>query len=199
MPRFLRRLRFRPAGWRRRLVFWWLARDGGGFSAVALCCVPVLALGSIVAIALSARPNGEPRRSEMAQKRALELHCLAENIYFEARGEPLDGQYAVAEVTLNRLRSPYFPKTICAVVYDTRWDPQRRRFVAHFSWTQMEERGEPWGPLWQQAQTVATAVISDAYMPVVPDALYYHTDDVQPYWANSKRSVARIGNHVFYR
>ena len=104
------------------------------------------------------------------------MRCLAENIYYEARGEPLNGQYAVAEVTLNRVRSPYFPKTICAVVHDTRWDPQRRRFVAHFSWTQMEDRGDPWGPLWQQSITVATAVINEAHMPIVPDALYYHAD-----------------------
>ena len=46
---------------------------------------------------------------------------------------------------------------------------------------------------------VATAVIDDAHMPIVPDALYYHADSVQPYWANPKRSVARIGSHVFYR
>ena len=63
----------------------------------------------------------------------------------------------------------------------------------------MEDRGEPWGPLWQQSIAVATAVINESYMPVVPDALYYHADNVQPYWANGKRSVARIGNHVFYR
>jgi spore germination cell wall hydrolase CwlJ-like protein len=161
--------------------------------------IPVLALASIVAFAWSSRSRGEPRRVETAQQRARELTCLAENIYFEARGEPLNGQYAVAEVTLNRVRSPYFPKTICAVVHDTRWDPQRHRFVAHFSWTQMEDRGEPWGPLWQQSIAVATAVINDSHMPVVPDALYYHANSVQPYWANTRRVVARIGSHVFYR
>ena len=108
-------------------------------SFIAMLAVPIVALTSIVAFAYSGRARDEPRRLEAAHKRAVELQCLAENIYFEARGEPLNGQYAVAEVTINRLRSPYFPKTICGVVHDTRWDPLRRRFVAHFSWTQMEE------------------------------------------------------------
>ena len=192
-------MRFRPSAWRRRIVFLWLAREGGGISSVAMLALPLLALFSIVAFAYSSRSRVESRRVEVAQDRALELRCLAENIYYEARGEPLNGQYAVAEVTLNRVRSPYFPKTICAVVHDTRWDPQRRRFVAHFSWTQMQDRGDPWGPHWQQSIAVATAVINDAHTPIVPDALYYHATSVQPYWANSRRSVARIGNHVFYR
>jgi spore germination cell wall hydrolase CwlJ-like protein len=192
VARTLRRLR-------NRIVFRWLARDGGGISFVAMLAVPVIALTSIVAFAYSGRTRDEPRRLVVAQQRAEDIRCLAENVYFEARGEPLNGQYAVAEVTVNRLRSPYFPKTICAVVHDTRWDPLRRRFTAHFSWTQMEDRGEPWGPLWQQSMAVATAVINDTYLPIVPDALYYHADSVQPYWANPKRTVARIGSHVFYR
>lgn len=192
MPRYLKR-------WRRRIVFSWLAREGGGISSFAMAALPVFALTSIVAFAYSQRSRVESHRVEAAHERAIELRCLAENIYYEARGEPLDGQYAVAEVTLNRVRSPYFPKTICAVVHDTRWDPLRHRYVAHFSWTQMAERGEPWGPHWQQAITVASAVLDDAYMPLVPEALYYHADSVQPYWAGTKHSVARIGSHVFYR
>ena len=200
MPRsLLYRAHIRPAAWRRKIVFYWLARDGGGISFFALLALPIVALTSIVAFAYSGRMRGEPARLQAANERAHELQCLAENIYFEARGEPLNGQYAIAEVTLNRLRSPYFPKTICGVVHDTRWDPARRRFVAHFSWTQMEPKSDPWGPHWQQAIAVATAVVNDAHMPLVPDALYYHASGVQPYWASSKQSVAKIGNHIFYR
>ena len=200
MPRsLLYRVHIRPAAWRRKIVFYWLARDGGGISFFAMLAVPIVAISSIVAFAYSSHTGDEPARAEAAHQRALELRCLAENIYFEARGEPLDGKYAVAEVTLNRVRSPFFPKTICGVVHDTRWDPLRRRFIAHFSWTQMESRSEPWGPAWQEAIAVATLVVDDAYMPLVPDALYYHASGVQPYWASTKRSVAKIGNHVFYR
>jgi N-acetylmuramoyl-L-alanine amidase len=200
VPRFLRmRVRFRPAEWRRRIVFYWLARGGSGLSFLAMLALPIVAITSIAGFAYTSRPGDEPARLEIARERALELRCLAENVYFEARGEPLDGQYAVAEVTINRVRSPYFPKTICGVVHDTRWDPDRRRFVAHFSWTQMEPKTEPWGPAWQEAMAVATAVADDVHMPLVPDALYYHSTGVQPYWANPRRSVAKIGNHIFYR
>ena len=137
MPGLLKKLR-------RRIVFHWLAREGGGISAFAMFAIPVLALTSIVTFAYSSRTRDEPARERATQQRALELRCLAENIYFEARGEP-------------------------------------------------------WGPRWQQAIAGATAVIDDTYMPVVPDALYYHSTGVQPYWASSKRGVAKIGNHVFYR
>jgi N-acetylmuramoyl-L-alanine amidase len=184
---------------RRRVVFYWLARDGGGFSSWALIALPIVAIASIIAVARATHAHADIGRLEASRQRALELRCLAENIYFEARGEPVDGQYAVAEVTLNRVRSPHFPKTICKVVHDTRWDPMRRRFTAHFSWTQMEARGEPWGPAWQEAMAVATAVVDDAHMPRVPDALYYHATTVQPYWARPRRVVATIGNHIFYR
>jgi N-acetylmuramoyl-L-alanine amidase len=194
----LYRARNRAASWRRRIVFHWLAREGSGISFFAMLAAPSIALISIVTFAYSGHSRDQDARLDSEHRRALELRCLAENIYFEARGESLNGQYAIAEVTLNRVRSPYFPKTICGVVHDTRWDPARRRFVAHFSWTELEH-SEPWGPAWQQALAVATAVSNDAHMPLVPDALYYHATGVQPYWARTKRRVARIGNHVFYR
>jgi len=163
-----------------------------------MLALPVVAVGSIVTLAYVSHSREEPVLHGAAQRRAVEIDCLAENIYFEARGESLDGQYAIAEVTLNRVRSPYFPKTICGVVHDTRWDPLRRRYVGQFSWTELEH-GEPWGPKWQQAISVANAVYNDTYMPLVPDALYYHATRVRPYWANDRRVVARIGNHIFYR
>ena len=79
------------------------------------------------------------------QNRTIETHvqnldCLARNIYYEARGEPLAGQYAVAEVTMNRKASPFYPKTVCEVVY------QREAF----SWTDSKELETPAGPAWKQ-------------------------------------------------
>jgi N-acetylmuramoyl-L-alanine amidase len=193
-------MRLRPGSLWRRLVFRWHARErGGGFAVVAMAAVPVVAIGSIVTFARSGHSGNDIARTEAAQTRARELHCLAENIYYEARGEPLDGQYAVAEVTLNRVRSPRYADTICEVVYDTRWDPLRRRRVGHFSWTELEERDEPWGPAWEQAMRVATVVYNESYMPLVPEALHYHAVSVHPYWAQHMHSVAKIGNHVFYR
>jgi N-acetylmuramoyl-L-alanine amidase len=160
--------------------------------------IPVAVLGTIVVFAHSGRSETEEARVQIAHIRAREISCLAENIYYEARGESLNGQYAVAEVTMNRVKAPRYPKTVCGVVYDTRWDRSRRRFVGHFSWTEMHDRSDPWGPAWEQAKKVATTVYNDSYMPLVPDALHYHAIDVQPDWARSMHAVARIGNHVFY-
>jgi N-acetylmuramoyl-L-alanine amidase len=183
--------------WRHRLTMYWRigSRDNLAFGAMVM--TPLVALGAIVYLAYS---DDTVKRVNAAQQRALDIHCLAENIYFEARGEPERGQYAIAEVTMNRRASPHFPDTICEVVHDTRWDRLRRRLVAHFSWTQqLLKRKDPTGPAWDRALKIATAVHDNAYVPVVPHALHYHAADVRPYWAESKRRIAVIGNHVFYR
>ena len=192
--------------WRSRPHFYWLAGAKDSLGFLAMLGLPVVALMSIVCFAYSERTRVEPahleaerRNAAAAQQRALDLECLAENIYFEARGEPLDGQRAVAEVTLNRTRSPYFPHTICAVVHETQWDPLRRRLVAHFSWTELSVLSEPTGSAWKQAMTVASAAYDDTYMQVVPGALFYHAISIRPDWARTKTAVATIGNHIFYR
>jgi hypothetical protein len=195
----LREARTWSGYWRRRLALSWALREKGDFAFLAMLGLPMLFLGSIIYFAYATRDNFDGSRIDAALKRERELHCLAENIYFEARGESLEGQYAIAEVTMNRLASPHFPDTVCEVVHDTRWDRLRRRLVAHFSWTAFEVRSEPTGPAWKQAKVVATAVYDGHYMPVVPGALFYHATYVNPYWANSKRIVAKIGNHIFYR
>ncbi len=186
------------AAWRRRLAFYWLVGGKENLAFFAMIGMPIIMLGLIVHFAFKVQASFDGSRIEAARQRALDLRCLAENIYFEARGEPLKGQYAIAEVTMNRLASPYFPGTICDVVHDTRWDPLRRRLVAHFSWTELERRSKPRGPAWEQAMGVATAVYDKTYTPVVPDALFYHATSIRPYWARTKRIVAKIGNHVFY-
>jgi spore germination cell wall hydrolase CwlJ-like protein len=200
----LHEVRIWPVVWRRRLTFYWRAGEKDNLAFFAMLGLPIVAVASIVYFAYTERTRGEPARvaaahRDAAQRRALDLRCLAENIYFEARGEPLDGQRAVAEVTLNRTRAPNFPRTICEVVHDTRWDPMRRRFVAHFSWTELRFLSEPTGSAWKQAMAVASAAYDDTYMPVVPGALFYHATTIHPDWARTKRTVAKIGNHIFYR
>ena len=184
---------------RRRWAMYWLLREKADTPFFALLGLPFLVVGLIIYFAYSARSTIDGSRIDAAKERAREIRCLAENIYFEARGETLKGQYAVAEVTMNRLASPYFPDTICEVVHDTRWDTSRKRLVAHFSWTAFKLRLESGSPAWQQAMKVATVVYHGYYEPVVPDALFYHATYVTPYWASSKKVVARIGNHIFYR
>jgi spore germination cell wall hydrolase CwlJ-like protein len=117
-----------------------------------------------------------------------ELLCLAKNIYYEARGEPLHGKIAVAQVTLNRVtHRTEFQSSICGVVYAKH----------QFSWT-MESYREPRGEAWHEAQAIAKAVIiGTAYLPSFK-ALYFHNLTVKPQWNRTKEIVARIGNHIFY-
>ena len=117
-----------------------------------------------------------------------EIFCLAKNIYHEARGESIEGQIAVAQVTLNRVASKQFNRTVCGVVY------------AHsqFSWTLDSKRSVRDRKAWQGAVDIAAAVLTKS-IPL-PDfrALYFHTKQVNPRWNRGKRVVARIGNHIFY-
>jgi spore germination cell wall hydrolase CwlJ-like protein len=129
--------------------------------------------------------SAEERR--MAQ-RAEDLRCLAENVYHEARGEPLAGQYAVAEVTMNRVRSREFPDSVCAVVYQP----------GAFSWTAGSDPRAPSGYEWQRAQAIAGSVYDNSEAPLVAGALYYHTTQVSPDWAPTRTHVTRIGRHLFY-
>jgi N-acetylmuramoyl-L-alanine amidase len=126
------------------------------------------------------------------------LLCLARNVYFEARGEPMAGQYAVAEVTMNRKASGRFSNTVCGVVHQKNWDPLRRRYVGAFSWTELEQAPIPMGEDWQRAWKVAEAVYYRQEAPVLESALFYHANYIKPSWAREKQAVARIGNHVFY-
>jgi spore germination cell wall hydrolase CwlJ-like protein len=181
------------------MALYWLLREKGDVVFFAALGVPFILVGCIVYFAYTSRSSLDGSRIDAAIARAQDIRCLAENIYFEARGETLRGQYAVAEVTMNRLASPHFPDTICDVVHDTRWDTARQRLVAHFSWTAFKLRLNSDSPEWQQAMKVATYVYDGHYEPIVPGALFYHATYVNPYWASSKRMVARIGNHIFYR
>jgi spore germination cell wall hydrolase CwlJ-like protein len=207
--------RFWPAIWRRRFAYYWLVVDTDNLKFFSMFGMLILGLIGIVRFAYvdrvliepagiqpawmqPARIHAEQREAALARRRATDLECLAENIYFEARGEPQDGQYAVAEVTLNRTRAEHFPHTVCGVVHETRWDPSRRRFVADFSWTELGTLSPQEGPDWKQAMAVASAAYDDQHELLVPGALFYHATSVHPAWSRTRKSVARIGKHIFY-
>ncbi len=199
-------VRLWPVLWRRRLAYYWVcgAKEHLPFAGALVLLVVAVAGGIYYAclngISLEpARLEALRREEARASERAAELQCLAENVYFEARGEPLAGQYAVAEVTLNRTRAQQFPHTICGVVHETRWDPVRRRHVADFSWTELGALAPEDGPAWKHALAVANAAYEDLYPQVVPDALYYHAVSVRPEWSRGRHRVATIGKHIFYR
>jgi spore germination cell wall hydrolase CwlJ-like protein len=118
-----------------------------------------------------------------------ELYCLALNVYFEARGESMEGKFAVAAVTMNRVRNPRFPSAICAVVW------QRRQF----SWTHDGRSDNPYEKeAWGEALWVATLTYEFSYPSNVGAATYYHAAYARPVWAKSLQKVARVGRHIFY-
>lgn len=190
-----------PVVWRSRLLFYWFTLEKDSFGFIVMISLPVSLLAVLIYFAhgQGARVEATQQIREAAHQRSIELQCLAENVYFEARGEPMDGQYAVAEVTLNRVASGYFPDTVCEVVHETRWDPSRKRQVAAFSWTDLGPMRRPRGDAWDQAVAAATAAYDGVRTPQVPGALYYHATYIDPYWAKTKTPIATIGNHAFYR
>lgn len=195
-----------PVVWRRRLADYWLFGEKEHLAFLALVLLLVLSVLGVISFAYLRGTRLEPARLEVIQEqetsdrqRASNLQCLAENIYFEARGEPLAGQYAVAEVTLNRTHARNFPHDICQVVHESRWDSNRRRFVADFSWTERGALFPEDGPAWRQSLAVAEGAYEELRAPVVPGALYYHATNVQPGWAKIRKLIGTIGNHVFYR
>ena len=199
-------VRIWPLVWRRRLANYWLFGDKELLAFLAALVLLILAALGLISLAYLRGTRLEPARLEAIQQQettdrqqASNLQCLAENIYFEARGEPLAGQYAVAEVTLNRTHARNFPHTICQVVHESRWDPNRRRFVADFSWTERGALFPEDAAAWRQAVTVAEGAYQELHAPVVPGALYYHATNVQPGWAKTRKVIGTIGNHVFYR
>ena len=200
------KVRHWPAVRRRRPAYFWFSGRKDDLAFLVMLGVPATAVAAITCFAYLDRSSAPPaavtgiaREARAASRRAADLQCLAENVYFEARGEPIEGQYAVAEVTLNRRWAENFPHTICDVVHESRWDPVRARFVADFSWTELGALSPPVGPAWTQAMAVASAAYDDLIEPVVPGALFYHATSIRPAWSRHRTVVATIGNHVFYR
>ncbi|HVW57992.1 MAG TPA: cell wall hydrolase [Rhizobiaceae bacterium] len=126
-----------------------------------------------------------------------EQRCLTAAIYFEARGESVKGQAAVAQVVLNRVRNPAYPKTICAVVYQN--DDWRNACQFSFACDGIKERvTEP--KHWKMAEEVAMAVTAGKiWLPDVGSATHYHATYVHPRWAHAMEMVKKIGKHLFYR
>jgi spore germination cell wall hydrolase CwlJ-like protein len=127
---------------------------------------------------------------------AEQVHCLALNIYFEARSETFRGRKAVAAVTLNRLQSERFPKTVCEVVRQGGDESLHR---CQFSWWCDGRSDHPRDSRsWASAVTLAEAVLRHGVKDPTRGALWYHADYVRPFWRREKRRVAVIGRHIFY-
>lgn len=114
----------------------------------------------------------------------MQLDCLAQTVYYEARGEPSQGKLAVAHVVVNRARG----KPLCAVVYDG----------CAFSWTCKARKG-PFGPAWTESQRIASDVISGKTTDPTGGATSFHNTSVRPGWAAKLKFTVRIGSHLFYK
>jgi spore germination cell wall hydrolase CwlJ-like protein len=181
---------------RRRLRLSWFRADKQAMASVLLVGV----VAGILVFGLRAVFGEQSEARERVRAAELQdLNCLARNVYFEARGEPEAGQYAVAEVTMNRKASSLFPDTVCGVVYEKRWDAIRGRYVGAFSWTEFGVLPTPKGEEWERAWQIAEAVYYRREPPRLQGVLHFHARHIHPSWAKEKRAAARIGQHVFYR
>lgn len=126
---------------------------------------------------------------EMVKYTAADLDCLTKNIYYEAGVEDRIGKYAVAHVTLNRMKTGYWGKSVCKVVYARK----------QFSWTLQNKLPKPNKTLWQESRDIALDTLSGARVRGLNRSLYYHADYIRkPYWVDPATHVLTIGRHLFY-
>jgi hypothetical protein len=129
------------------------------------------------------------------EDRAQALECLALAIAYEAGYESAEGQQAVAEVVLNRVRTPGFPKSVCGVVFAGSLQKTGCQFT--FTCDGSLRRRLP-DRILQQARSIAEQVLDGRRATIVGNALNYHAAYVSPYWAPTLQRVTRIGLHIFY-
>jgi hypothetical protein len=116
--------------------------------------------------------------------------CLAKAVYFEARGETLEGQLAVAEVVLNRARSGRYPPSICGVVTQ----PAQFSFIRAGRFPAVD----PSSDCWKKALAIADVATRHLAASLAPNVLWYHATYVAPAWGRQKTRAAQIGTHIFY-
>lgn len=115
--------------------------------------------------------------------------CIAKNIYYEARSEPIEGQIAVAHVTMNRVNAEHWPNTPCEVVYEDK----------QFSWTHLIKDQTPReNEAYKQAMTIARDVMIGNTSDPTLGATFYHANYVNPSWAKQMTVSKVIGYHIFY-
>jgi len=129
--------------------------------------------------------------------RAKSEKCLAEAVYFEARGEAVRGQIAVAQVVMNRAFSGFYPNTVCGVVYQNR----HRHLACQFTFAcdnNPDVVREP--DMWDRAKKIAKAMLDgQLWLPEVAKSTHYHAYWVRPSWVNEMKKMYKFGVHTFYR
>jgi spore germination cell wall hydrolase CwlJ-like protein len=124
------------------------------------------------------------------------LECLSQAVYYEAAREPQLGQEGVAQVVLNRMRHPAYPKSVCGVVYQG----AARTTGCQFTFTcDGSLRWAPQPALWSRARAVAARALAGYVDKTVGSATHYHAQYVAPYWAPTLVKMTQVGQHIFYR
>ncbi len=183
-----------------------------GMNLAALLGQEKEALGAVKATRLqqiveppATRPKARPATNAIAYDRDWiseqpaprggdEFECLAKALYFEARGEGIKGQAAVAEVILNRVDSPRFPGSVCGVVNQSNSRGCQFSFMCDGAAEHVGDKGA-----WNVAGKIARAMIDGAPRKLTAGATYFHTPAVKPSWARRFQRTAEIGRHIFYR
>jgi len=168
----------------------------GGTPVLGAMCAILLAFSTEASAGRSDKQEVEPfYRSYNA-----EIECLATAVYFEARGEPVKGQIAVANVILNRVESPYYPDTICGVVYQN----SHRRNACQFSFAcDGKTKKITETKAYKTAKALAQKIFAcdeECHASALPIArsTHYHADYVTPRWAKKLERTGKIGRHIFY-
>lgn len=120
-----------------------------------------------------------------------QMNCLATAVYFEARGETVEGQLAVARVVMNRAASGKYPTDWCSVVKQ----PYQFSFVRHGQFPAANTDCDAW----KRAEAIAELAVANVVPSLSQDVLWYHADYVAPSWSNNLQEVEKIGAHIFYR
>jgi spore germination cell wall hydrolase CwlJ-like protein len=160
---------------------------------------PRLDRGEVMTILPKSDDPDRPRYADLIDPDNLnkEQRCLAEAVYFEARSEPVEGQAAVAQVILNRVKSGLYPSSICGVVYQNRHRHLACQFTFACEGKSLRIRDTE---SWERATRVASAVLEGrTYLADVGGATHYHADYVRPSWSRRLKKMDVIGRHIFYK
>ena len=125
-----------------------------------------------------------------------EMKCLAEAIYFEARGEALEGQYAVGEVIINRVLSKDFPNSVCGVITEG----ASRLNACQFSYNcdgKLELIYDK--KTYRRIVKLSSMILNGAFSDVTNGATFFHASEVSPSWSKKFKKTRKIGRHIFYK
>ena len=194
----------------------------GIFSILLNGLVAVAIVAVTMANTIQAQQNETPQTLTNGYVSKEDVECMAKNIYFEARSDNMAGQFAVADVVLNRVKDKRYPNTICDVIYDgpvkekwrTKQDPnlpdEEREYIplrhrCQFSWYcdgKKDTIPTKENDAWERAKLVAGYILfSNEYRGITEGATHYHATYVKPKWRHDRgmQLVGRIGSHIFYR